>query len=118
MVYGFFSGACLLHFFLKDDYHGSDHLSGLSLSLIALGSLAQSPSEIGYALIQELALFSLPYQFEFSARTGLVLAIASLGCLFAAPTQGALLSRSYLWIRPIAFSSVSTLSLMLNPKMS
>lgn len=68
MVYGFFSGAWL------------------SLSLTALGSLAQSPSEIG-------------------ARTGLVLAIASLGCLFAAPTQGALLSRAYLWIRPIAFSS-------------
>ncbi|EDR07247.1 uncharacterized protein LACBIDRAFT_250673 [Laccaria bicolor S238N-H82] len=83
MVYGFFSGAWL------------------SLSFAALGSLAQSPSEIGYA-----------------ARTGLVLAISSLGCLFAAPTQGALLSRTYLWIRPIAFSSVSTLSLMLNLEIS
>ena len=104
-------------FFLKDDYHGSDHLLGLSLSLIALGSLAQSPSEIGYALILELAPFS-SLQFGFSVRTGLILAISSLGCLFAAPTQGALLSRTYLWVRPIAFSSVSTLSFMLNPEMS
>jgi len=49
-------------FFLKEDYHGSDqNLLGLSLSLIAVGSLAQSPSEIGYALILELAPFSLRY---------------------------------------------------------
>ena len=105
-------------FFLKNNYHGSYQvLIGLSLSFAALGSLAQSPSEIGYALILELAPFSFLH-FGFSVRTGLILAISSLGCLFAAPTQGALLSRTYLWVRPIAFSSVSTLLFMLNPEMS
>ncbi|TBU25955.1 MFS general substrate transporter [Dichomitus squalens] len=58
----------------------------LSLSIAALASLAKTPKEAG-------------------ARTGIALALSSLGTLGAAPIQGALLTGSFHWIRPIAFSA-------------
>ena len=42
------------------------------------------------------------------ARTGLALAIVSPALLGSAPLQGALLTHDYKWIRPIAFSGVSS----------
>ena len=47
----------------------------------------------------------------FRARVGLALGIISLGLLASAPIQGALLGKeqaNYVWIKPIAFSGVSS----------
>ncbi|KAJ7634072.1 hypothetical protein DFH06DRAFT_1220996 [Mycena polygramma] len=41
---------------------------------------------------------------EVGARTGLALALSSVGSLVSSPIQGALLTSSYIWIRPAAFS--------------
>ena len=41
-------------------------------------------------------------------RTGLALAIVSPALLGSAPLQGALFTSDYKWIRPIAFSGVSS----------
>ncbi|KAJ7481014.1 MFS general substrate transporter [Mycena galericulata] len=57
----------------------------LSHALVVLASLARNSDEIG-------------------ARTGIALALASFGSLGAAPIQGALLTRDFFWIRPVAFS--------------
>ncbi|KAJ7240485.1 MFS general substrate transporter [Mycena rebaudengoi] len=59
--------------------------SGLALSIGCLASLARSPDEVG-------------------ARTGIALTLGSFGSLSAAPIQGALLTREFLWIRPVSFS--------------
>lgn len=61
----------------------------LSLSVSALASLAKLPSDIG-------------------SKTGLGLAIVSFGLLGSSPAQGALLTSSFHWIRPIAFSGTMT----------
>ncbi|KAK2464786.1 hypothetical protein APHAL10511_003204 [Amanita phalloides] len=61
-----------------------------SLTIAGLASLAASPTEIG-------------------ARTGLAFAIVSPALLGSAPLQGALLTREYKWIRPIAFSGAITI---------
>ncbi|KAJ6473642.1 MFS general substrate transporter [Mycena vitilis] len=59
----------------------------LALAFACLSSLARTPDEVG-------------------ARTGLALALSSVGSLVSAPIQGALLtSTEYKWIRPIAFSA-------------
>ncbi|KAJ7906291.1 MFS general substrate transporter [Mycena leptocephala] len=58
----------------------------LALSIGCLASLARNPDEVG-------------------ARTGIALALGSFGSLGSAPIQGALLTRDFLWIRPIAFSA-------------
>ncbi|KAF8890382.1 MFS general substrate transporter [Infundibulicybe gibba] len=65
-------------------------LYGLSLSFAVLADLAATPNEVG-------------------ARTGLALGVASLGCLFSAPIQGALLTREFQWTRPTSFAGVSVL---------
>ncbi|KAJ7334061.1 MFS general substrate transporter [Mycena albidolilacea] len=57
----------------------------LALALVCMSSLARSPDEVG-------------------ARTGLALAMSSVGSLVSAPIQGALLTSKFLWIRPVAFS--------------
>ncbi|KAJ7827453.1 MFS general substrate transporter [Mycena leptocephala] len=57
----------------------------LALSISCLASLARNPEEVG-------------------ARTGIALALGSFGALGSAPIQGALLTRDFLWIRPVAFS--------------
>ncbi|KAF8634296.1 hypothetical protein AX17_004249 [Amanita inopinata Kibby_2008] len=57
----------------------------LSLTMAGLPSLATSPNEIG-------------------ARVGVALAVVSPGILGSAPLQGALLTRNFAWIRPVAFS--------------
>ncbi|KAJ7485629.1 MFS general substrate transporter [Mycena latifolia] len=57
----------------------------LGLSIACLASIARSPDEI-------------------DARTGIALAVGSLGSLGSAPIQGALLTLDFLWIRPVAFS--------------
>ncbi|KAJ7360703.1 hypothetical protein DFH08DRAFT_951365 [Mycena albidolilacea] len=54
-----------------------------------LASLAKGPEEIG-------------------ARTGVALALSSLGVLVSAPIQGALLTSDYHWIRPVAFAATMT----------
>ncbi|KAJ7666110.1 MFS general substrate transporter [Mycena polygramma] len=59
----------------------------LALSIACLASLARNADEVG-------------------ARTGIALALGSFGVLGSAPIQGALLTREFLWIRPIAFSAV------------
>ncbi|KAJ7841849.1 MFS general substrate transporter [Mycena leptocephala] len=59
----------------------------LALSIAVLASLARNPDEVG-------------------ARTGIALALGSFGCLGSAPIQGALLTRKFFWLRPIAFSAV------------
>ncbi|KAJ7126212.1 major facilitator superfamily domain-containing protein [Mycena epipterygia] len=59
----------------------------LALSITCLASLARNPDEVG-------------------ARTGIALGLGSLGSLASAPIQGALLTRNFIWIRPIAFSAV------------
>ncbi|KAF5375329.1 hypothetical protein D9757_009671 [Collybiopsis confluens] len=46
---------------------------------------------------------------EVGARTGLGLALSSVGSLVAAPIQGQLLTPHFIWIRPIAFSAVRTI---------
>ncbi|KAJ7890606.1 major facilitator superfamily domain-containing protein [Mycena olivaceomarginata] len=58
-------------------------LYGLALALVCMSSLARSPDEVG-------------------ARTGLALAMSSVGSLVSAPIQGALLTSKFLWIRPVA----------------
>ncbi|KAJ6595661.1 MFS general substrate transporter [Mycena vulgaris] len=58
----------------------------LALAFACLSSLARTPDEVG-------------------ARTGLALALSSVGSLSSAPIQGALLTRDFIWIRPIAFSA-------------
>ncbi|KAJ7108854.1 MFS general substrate transporter [Mycena crocata] len=58
----------------------------LALAFACLSSLARSRDEVG-------------------ARTGLALALSSFGSLASAPIQGALLTRDFIWIRPIAFSA-------------
>ncbi|KAJ7627482.1 MFS general substrate transporter [Roridomyces roridus] len=60
-------------------------LSGLALAVACLASQAKSPSEVG-------------------ARTGVAMALASLGFLTSSPIQGALLTENFLWIRPTAFA--------------
>ncbi|KAK7044750.1 MFS general substrate transporter [Favolaschia claudopus] len=58
----------------------------LALSIACLASLARSADEVG-------------------ARTGIALALGSFGVLGSAPIQGALLTSSFIWIRPVAFSA-------------
>ncbi|KAJ7760057.1 MFS general substrate transporter [Mycena maculata] len=58
----------------------------LALSLAVLATLARNRDEVG-------------------ARTGIALALGSFGCLGSAPIQGALLTRDFFWIRPVAFSA-------------
>ncbi|KAJ7250770.1 MFS general substrate transporter [Mycena rebaudengoi] len=58
----------------------------LALAFACLSSLARTPDEVG-------------------ARTGLALALSSFGSLGSAPIQGALLTTSFFWIRPVAFSA-------------
>ncbi|KAJ7818338.1 MFS general substrate transporter [Mycena olivaceomarginata] len=60
----------------------------LALAIACLASLAKGPEEIG-------------------ARTGVALALSSLGVLVSAPIQGALLTSDYHWIRPVAFAAVN-----------
>jgi len=62
-------------------------LSGawLSLALACVTSLAKTPAEAG-------------------ARTGLALAVVSIGSLISSPIQGALVGSHYRWIRGIGFS--------------
>ncbi|KJA25035.1 hypothetical protein HYPSUDRAFT_53283 [Hypholoma sublateritium FD-334 SS-4] len=59
----------------------------LSLSVVAISSLARRPDEVG-------------------ARAGIGLGIGSFGALGAAPAQGALLTDAFLWFKPIIFSGV------------
>ncbi|KAJ7932789.1 major facilitator superfamily domain-containing protein [Mycena leptocephala] len=59
----------------------------LALSISCLASLARNPEEVG-------------------ARTGIALALGSFGALGSAPIQGALLTRDFLWIRPVAFLGI------------
>ncbi|KAJ7926146.1 MFS general substrate transporter [Mycena leptocephala] len=68
-------------------------LSGawLALSFAVLAALARGPDEVG-------------------ARTGIALAAGSLGSLCAAPIQGALLTREFHWVRPVAFSTSSVVA--------
>ncbi|KAJ7808325.1 MFS general substrate transporter [Mycena olivaceomarginata] len=61
----------------------------LALAIACLASLAKGPEEIG-------------------ARTGVALALSSLGVLVSAPIQGALLTSDYHWIRPVAFAATMT----------
>jgi len=61
----------------------------LSLTIAALNSLAKVPAHIG-------------------AKTGLGLAIVSFGLLGSSPSQGALLTSTFKWIRPVAFSGTMT----------
>ncbi|KAJ7485645.1 MFS general substrate transporter [Mycena latifolia] len=58
----------------------------LALSIACLANLARNPDEVG-------------------ARTGIALALGSLGSLGSAPIQGALLTLDFFWIRPVAFSA-------------
>jgi len=57
----------------------------LALAFACLSSLARSPNEVG-------------------ARTGLVMALCSIGFLTSSPIQGALLTTHFFWIRPAAFA--------------
>ncbi|KAJ7876812.1 MFS general substrate transporter [Mycena leptocephala] len=57
----------------------------LALAFVCMSSLARSPDEVG-------------------ARTGLALALSSVGSLASAPIQGALLTSSYIWVQPVGFS--------------
>ncbi|KAG7095595.1 hypothetical protein E1B28_006325 [Marasmius oreades] len=58
----------------------------LALAFACFSSLSSGPQEVG-------------------ARTGLGLALSSVGSLVAAPIQGQLLTPDFVWIRPIAFSA-------------
>ncbi|KAJ7463726.1 MFS general substrate transporter [Mycena latifolia] len=58
----------------------------LSLGFACFASLAKGPEEVG-------------------ARAGVALALCSIGTLVSAPIQGALLTGSYHWLRPIVFSA-------------
>jgi len=69
--------------------YGAFSGSYFSISVAALASLAKAPSDIG-------------------SKTGLGLAIVSFGIFGAGPIQGALLTSSFHWIRPIAFSGAIT----------
>ncbi|KAJ7673504.1 major facilitator superfamily domain-containing protein, partial [Mycena rosella] len=60
----------------------------LALEIICLSSFARTPDEVG-------------------ARTGVAVALTSIGSLASAPIQGALLTSHFIWIRPAAFSGVS-----------
>ncbi|KAJ6567057.1 major facilitator superfamily domain-containing protein [Mycena capillaripes] len=51
-------------------------------------------------------IFSGAWLDEIGARTGIAFALGSLGALGSAPIQGALLTRDFLWIRPVAFSGI------------
>ncbi|KAJ7149190.1 MFS general substrate transporter [Mycena crocata] len=56
-----------------------------SLSFLCMLSFARSPSEIG-------------------ARTGLAFAFIGISCLISTPLQGAVLTKNFVWLRPIMFS--------------
>ncbi|KAJ6544150.1 MFS general substrate transporter [Mycena capillaripes] len=58
----------------------------LSLAFACFASLAKTPEEVG-------------------ARTGVALALVSIGVLVSAPIQGALLTSDFHWINPIAFAT-------------
>ncbi|KAK7030679.1 MFS general substrate transporter [Favolaschia claudopus] len=57
----------------------------LALAFACMSSLARSPDEVG-------------------ARTGLALALSSIGSLVSAPIQGALLTDEFRWVQPVGFS--------------
>ncbi|KAJ7823790.1 MFS general substrate transporter [Mycena olivaceomarginata] len=58
----------------------------ISLGFACIASLARSPEEVG-------------------ARSGIALAVMSLGVLASAPIQGALLGSNFTWIKAVAFST-------------
>ncbi|KAJ7859261.1 MFS general substrate transporter [Mycena leptocephala] len=68
----------------------------LALFIAVLASLARNPDEVG-------------------ARTGIALALGSFGCLGSAPIQGALLTRNFFWLRPIAFSAARSQHILSPP---
>ncbi|KAF5357445.1 hypothetical protein D9757_011593 [Collybiopsis confluens] len=84
VLYGIFSGAYLESHLSVDSYQG------LALAFACFTGLSSGPEEVG-------------------ARTGLGLALSSVGSLVAAPIQGQLLTPHFIWIRPIAFSAVRTI---------
>ncbi|KAF7372366.1 MFS general substrate transporter [Mycena venus] len=69
--------------------YGAFSSAYLALAFACFASLAKGPEEVG-------------------ARAGLALALCSIGTLVSAPIQGALLTDSYHWIRPVAFSATMT----------
>ncbi|KAF7372358.1 MFS general substrate transporter [Mycena venus] len=71
--------------------YGAFSSAYLALAFACLASLAKGPEEVG-------------------ARAGLALALCSIATLVSAPIQGALLTDSYHWIRPVAFSATMTLT--------
>jgi hypothetical protein len=81
------------------------HYLGLALAFACLASLARTPDEVGYMDCRS-ALISANLRCA-RARTGLSMALSSVGSLASAPIQGALLTRKFAWIHPIAFSGVS-----------
>ncbi|KAJ7902540.1 MFS general substrate transporter [Mycena olivaceomarginata] len=58
----------------------------LSLAFACFASLARTPEEVG-------------------ARTGIALALVSIGVLVSAPIQGALLRDTFVWINAVAFAT-------------
>jgi len=80
---------------------------GGSLVVIALlyGAFSSAYLALGFACFASLA----KGPEEVGARAGIALALCSVGALVSAPIQGALLTSSYHWIRPVAFAGTMTL---------
>ncbi|KAF7325058.1 hypothetical protein MKEN_00548400 [Mycena kentingensis (nom. inval.)] len=71
--------------------YGSFYSTWLALGFPCTAALAKGPEEIG-------------------ARGGIGLVFGSIGTLISTPIQGALLTRDFYWIRPIAFSATMVLA--------
>ncbi|KAF7371128.1 MFS general substrate transporter [Mycena sanguinolenta] len=85
-ILGIHDGASLISISF---FYGAFSSAYLSLAFACFSSLAKGPQEVG-------------------ARVGIALALSSLGTLFSAPIQGALLTSEYHWIRPVAFAATVT----------
>ncbi|KAF8868817.1 MFS general substrate transporter [Gymnopilus junonius] len=83
-VFGVHNSASLI---IVSIFHGLFAGAWLSVSVAALSTLARHPHEVG-------------------SRIGIALAFSSFGSLGSAPVQGALLTSTYIWSRPIIFSGV------------
>ncbi|KAF7347960.1 MFS general substrate transporter [Mycena sanguinolenta] len=69
-------------------FYGAFSSAYLALTFACFSSLARGPEEVG-------------------ARTGVALALCSLGTLLSGPIQGALLTSDFHWIRPVAFAAAN-----------
>lgn len=110
VVYGIFSGACERSYppVMCDSNLYLDRNRALGCHHVHLIAFAQPRRSRVCAQQRWNNILSVkPATYDpHSARTGLALAFGSLGSLCSGPAQGSLLTGTFLWLRPVAFSGV------------